>query len=232
MPIEIPCDENVHWRYLRLYLVFPDEQFQVDSFREALGPEWRPQEWRVIEGDRPACFSWVELVDLSERSVTPEENPTDQEQQVGSSPRWLIQFDTLRRSPTIEESKEDVSGHQTVFDAIAESAGTDTLPYSASVDLYFSSQRWRLRAPLFEQPQSLEAVSSELGRVEVSGVSMRFHGQKPGLHQASLGISPDDSQYFVGTLFTSAPTPLGGLFTTSLSKAEEYARLFIAEILR
>ena len=230
MPIEIPCDENTHWRYLRLYLVLPDDGFQAGSFREALGPEWRSQEWRVTEGDNPAYFSWVELVDLAEKNVTPEEDPTDPEQEAGPPPRWIIQFDTIRRPPSVEESKEDVSGHQTVFDAIAASAGTDTLPYSAVVDLYFSSHGWRLRAPLFERPQSLEAVSAELGRVEVSGVSMRFHGQRPGLHEASLQVSPDDSQYFVRTSFTVAPTPLGDLFGSSLSKVEDYARLFVEEI--
>lgn len=230
MPLEIPCDETVHWRYLRLYLVFPDDRFHASSFREALGPEWRPQEWRVTEGDNPAYFSWVELVDLSKKNVTSEKDATDQEQQADSPPRWLVQFDTLRRPPSVEKSKEDVSGHQTVFDAITDSAGTDTLFYSASVDLYFSSQQWRLRAPLFKRPQSLEAVDTELGRVEVSGVSMRFHGQNPGLHQARLEISPDSSQYFVGILFAAAPTPLGGLFTESLSRAEKYARLFVAEI--
>ena len=230
MPIEIPCDENTHWRYLRLYLVFSDDGFQDGSFREALGPEWRPQEWRVTEDDTPACFSWVELVDLQEKNVTLQEGPVYPDQEADPPPRWLIQFDTLRRSPSVEESKEDISGHQTVFAAIAASAGTDTLPYSATVDLYFASQRWRLRAPLFERPHSLEAVHTELGRVEVSGVSMRFHGSRPGLHHARLEVSPDDSQYFVGTLFTAEPIPLGDLFRSSLSKAEDYARLFVEEI--
>ena len=213
----IPCGENDHWRFIGLYVFWPRDDFNADSFKERLGIQ-EGDRWIAQATEDPQCHTHGRLI------APPKPEGVDEEEEVRA---WVIDLDTYRN--TTKHEGAPLVTMETMLSAMAGAATAEECFVGATVDVGFPAERAEWRPSLLAQPPKFEDLKEDLGRIVLSGLTLRFEDSQQGLVEAALDISSSGKTYSTNLRFSQIvkTSELDQLYPTILSKAERFASLFI-----
>ena len=212
----VPCGESEHWKQIWLSVFWNRDAFDRDKFVSETNPrkdaDWT---WTLQEAQDPQCHTHADLTLVSDEADDSEDNPA-----------WVFSMGTYR-GPVDEEEGPATGTLQDFTHAMAQAATEETCFVVVRVDLVFAKEEADWRMGLLAEPPEFSDLKEELGRIRMSGITLRFEESPQGLNTAELEVRGDVYQadlQFVDVLPTLA---LNDLHTKVLNKAERFASLFI-----
>ncbi len=208
----VPDAEKLHWRSVSISIKVPRGHLDLDSLARSVNPLTG---FLVESSDS--------LTGQTYASVYPIENLFDVDEHT-------VQVDSYRWGD--ENSREQLqrledSGFYSVLQSCIRDV--DELQVISATDLYYPATQAAWRMKMLADTPSMEEFRSEIGKISLSGVKLRFSDSPHGLLETFLEISPDEGEYRCSlTVFNRiAPDQLPSLHRTVLSQAEEFAQLFV-----
>lgn len=215
----IPCGEKEHWRFISLWLFWPEEEFDAEGFAKGIGVADVDEEWVVQAAKEPSCHTHGRLRHITDETANEEEGEV--------SAAWVCELDTVRAAaqyeglPTIEL--------RPFLDTMAAAATAEECFVAATVHLSFGASAARWRPALLADPPELSDLKEDLGRIVLSGLTLRFEESAHGLVEAHLEASPSEDEYRTELQYSEVVPPerLQDLYRIVLDKAERFASLFV-----
>lgn len=208
----VPDAEKLHWRSVSISIKVPRGHLDLDSLARSVDPLTG---FLVESSDS--------LTGQTYASVYPLEDEFDFD-------AHTVQVDSFRSGD--QDSREqlqhlDDSGFYSVLQSCIRDV--DELQVISMTDLYYPAAQAAWRMKMLADTSSLQEFRSEIGKISLSGVKLRFSNSPHGLLEAFLEISPDEGEYLCSlTVFNRiTPDQLTGLHRTVLNQAEEFAELFV-----
>lgn len=228
--VKLPSQPDLHWRYLQILLAFRAGEIDVDRFRESLPSAPGEGSWIAAEGPDSQGHTHVRLsrADVPSTEAPPGETP-ETAQPSARRPEWLLELNAYRRAPVHGLPSEHLVPHELVFESLDAASHVDEFIAICSAALIFSADAATWRPSLLAEPQELTDIGAELGAITLAGLTLRFKGAVPGLLEARLEVSPDESEYLTDLRFSYllSRSALPDAYSVVLTKAERYATLFI-----
>jgi hypothetical protein len=223
--VKIPCDAGQHWRFIELLLLFEPSDFSEPLFRSAL-PNGQHRSWLLHEGNGSECHSHARLYPLEHDKAR---DTHARSGDASGQPGYVIEVETYRSGEPHDETGKSVVTHSRFFEAVSTATGTQQLFVVARVALDFSASHAKWQASLLANPPEIAGLPSELGRIGLAGVTLRFRDSTAGLLQARLEADPSGSAYTVDLRFSSlaGQGELADLYELIMQKAERFGSLFI-----
>lgn len=207
-----PDAENLHWRSVSIAIKVPRGHLDLDSLARSVDP-----------------FTGF-LVESSD-SLTGQTHafvyPVDDEFDFDDH---TVQMDSYRfgdeDSGTQLQRLDDTGFYSILRSCIRD---IDVLQVISTTDLYYPAAQVAWRMKMLADTPRLEEFQSEIGKISLSGVKLRFSDSPYGLLESFLEISPDEGEYrcSLTVLNHIAHDELPSLHRIVLSQAEEFAQLFV-----
>jgi len=209
----VPCRADNHWRKLWLGIVVDPAVLSVSEIRA-----------RLRFGDAESSFG------LADAGCSGSGELLTAPAALGE--RQLISLSTTRDSAEQQASgtKNNVPtfSHDEVLAALEASMLTSQILVAASVEMSFSRGEASWRIPLLANPLSLTETQSSLGRVELSGLKLRFTESPVGLIQATFGSEAEQALNIELVFGVSlARESISRAYELVLEQAESWAAIFI-----
>ncbi|MCA1789687.1 MAG: hypothetical protein LC667_07470 [Thioalkalivibrio sp.] len=209
--------EELHWRFVSISIRVPRSHLDPGVLRGTLdldGSGTRLEASDALTSQTHAYFY-----------PAPPREPGDADEG-----EHVIQIDTYRFENEDSEEQLRRISDSGFFDVLRTGIqGLDQLEIISVADLHFpaSTVAWRMK--MLASPPTMEEFQSEIGKISLSGVKLRFSDSPHGLLESSLEISPDEDEYrcSLTVLTCISPDRLGSVHTTVLNRAEEFAQLFV-----
>lgn len=208
----IPDAEKLHWRSVSISIKVPRGHLDLDSLSRSMDP----LRGFVVESNHSLTAQTYAFVHSLADSFNLDEH--------------TVQVDSYRLGD--EDSQEQLQRlDDTGFYSILASCiqGVDELQVISTTDLYYPAAQAAWRMKMLADTPRLEGSQSEIGKISLSGVKLRFSDSPHGLLESFLEISPDEGEYRCSLTVLNSTTPdeLPSLHRTVLSQAEEFAQLFV-----
>lgn len=206
----VPDAEKLHWRSVTISIQVPRGHLDLDLLARSVGP--LTSGFLVEASDS--------LTGQTYASVYPLEEEWDFDEHT-------IHIDSYRGDEPDQEQFRRLKGFFTLLYRCIRDV--DQLRIVSVTDLYYPAARTMWRMKMLADTPSLEEFRSEIGKISLSGVKLRFSDSPHGLLESSLEISPDEGEYRCSLTVLNQITPdqLPSLYRIVLSQAEEFAQLFI-----
>lgn len=207
-----PDAEKLHWRSVSISIKVPRGHLDLDSLARSVDPLTG---FLVESNDSLTGQTYASVYPLEDEPDVDEHN---------------VQVDSYRWGD--EDSQQqlqrlDDSGFYGILRSCIRDV--DELQVLCVTDLYYPAAQaaWRMR--MLADTPTLEEFRSEIGKISLSGVKLRFSDSPHGLLESFLEVSPDEAEYrcSLTVFYRVAPDQLPGLHRTVLSQAEEFAQLFV-----
>jgi hypothetical protein len=222
--VDIPCEASLYWRRVRLSFQLKQGFYDLDAFWSSLGAEEGETAWILGEPDG-VVHSHASLVSREEAGF----GEGDQEELF---PAFLVEIASYRFPLDEHEHAEEPITHQQFFDALRSVVvGEDHVHGVSTVDLFFPAQDVRWRMKLLSDPPEFEEIQSELGRISLGGLTLRFSRSSVGLFEANLAVSPTEHEYLCSLTFLQhfQLDTLEATYSTVLKQAEEFSSAFVIQ---
>ena len=209
----VPGEEKLSWRSVSIAIKVPQDHLDLDSLTRSVGP---------LTASIP-----IESDDVLTGQSYAFVYPLDADQEGGEH---TIQVDTYRSGD--EDSEEQLQRlYDSGFFSVLESCIRDLhqLQVISTTDLYYPAAHTTWRMKMLADTPRLDEFQSEIGKISLSGVKLRFSGSPHGLLESFLEISPDEDEYRCSLTVLNLITPdqLTALHRIVLNQAEEFAQLFV-----
>jgi hypothetical protein len=212
----VPDEEKLHWRLVSTTIKLLTDHFDLYRLNQRLGAATTgPLVQVVLSSASQTSYSRAFI-----SPIRPEEGRH----------AYIFQIDTYRlEGPEEEQPPRELSETQ-FFDALLGSIhDVDQLQIISVADLYYPAAQADWRMKLLADPPRLEELQSGIGKISLSGVTLRFSDSPHGLLESFLAISPDEDEYRCSLSIINhiRPDELPTVQRTVLNQAEELARLFV-----
>ncbi|HEX6040868.1 hypothetical protein [Longimicrobium sp.] len=208
----VPDATKLHWRSVSIAIKVPRGHLDVASLVEVMDPS--------------AGFL-VESSDALTGQTYAFVGPVDDELDFDEH---TVQVDSYRFGE--EDSQEQLkriedSGFYDVLQRCIRDV--HELQVISTTDLHYPAGQAAWRMKMLADTPHLEEFRSEIGKISLSGIKLRFTDSPHGLLESFLEISPDEDEYRCSLTVLNYITPdeLPSLHATVLNQAEEFAQLFV-----
>lgn len=218
--LRIPCDSGLHWRFIELLIPLEEGELALATLTDLTNASI--PRWLLAEPDGEVeCHSHARVLDW--RAPADADDPEGQR-----APVQLVEIETYRYGVVPDDRKGYSVSHARFFSALRDSTSVDELFVVANVRLSFSAQTSTWQAALLASPPDIAELPGDLGKISLSGLSLRFRDSRLGLLDARLESGPEND-YSVEVRFSvSIPTDeIARLYQTILQRAEQLASLFV-----
>lgn len=220
----IPDEGRLHWSRVRLSFQLQHSHYDLAAFRATLGAQEEEDSWILGEvGGK--IHSHASLLSRDDIGL-----PSDAQEEM--FPAYLIDIVSYRIPPDEQEDIGTLISHDEFFRALnAAVTGEDHVHAVSSVDLLFQASVTRWRMKLLSDPPKFDEVQSELGRISLGGLTLRFDNSSVGLFEANLAISPSQHEYLCTLTFLQHfhLSSLDTTYSAVLAQAEEFSSAFLIE---
>jgi hypothetical protein len=217
----VPDEEKLHWRLVSITIRIPQDSLDLDRLsRDLRCTTTGPMVALLESSDAQTSHSRAFI-----STATPRE--ADEHGRV----EHIVQIDTYRFRGADDEQRSGWVSESQFYATLRESihAGVDQLQIISVADLYYPAAQVVWRMKMLADPPKLEEFQSEIGRISLSGVKLRFSDSPYGIRESFLEISPTEDEYRCSITFLnhSSPEHLFSVRRTVLTQAEEFAQLFV-----
>lgn len=219
----IPCQSEYHWRRVRLYFQFPNQDFDISRFYEGLGTSERETNW-VLGETGTDCHSHAQMTSIPATKVDHAAEPSKEE-------LWTaILVDTFR-TPLAEHGHAPVvTTHSRLLEAIILAVPSKSaLHPTATIDLYYNADSAKWKVGFMADPPEFGELGSDIGRISLAGVTFRFSDSEASLFDVVLDVSPSGKEFrcrvFFGMHIEIAS--IEQIYVDAIKQAENFASYFV-----
>lgn len=208
----VPDAEKLHWRSVSISIKVPRGHLDLDSLAQSVAPLTG---FVLGSGDAFTGQTYA--------YVYPLETDFDFDEHT-------VQVDSYRGADEVIEEQLQRLDHDGFYSVLQSCIrDIDELQVISTTDLYYPAAQAAWRMKMLADTPGLEEFRSEIGKISLSGVKLRFSDSPHGLLETFLETSPDEDEYRCSLTVFNLITPdqLTGLHGMVLSQAEEFAQLFV-----
>jgi hypothetical protein len=217
----VPDEEKLHWRLVSITIRIPHDSLDLDRLGTALR--------YTTTGPMVALLNSSDAHTSHSRAFISTATPREADEH--GRVEHIVQIDTYRFGGAGGEQGTGWLSESHFFTTLQESIhdGVDDLQVISVADLYYPAAQVGWRMKMLAYPPKLEEFHSEIGRISLSGVKLRFSDSPYGLLESFLDISPAEDEYrcSLTVLNHVSPEHLSDVRRTVLTQAEEFAQLFV-----
>lgn len=212
-------EEKLHWRFVSITIKVSHEHLDLDLLNRALGSDTRSPIVRMLQStDAGTSYSHAFIFPAATRDGGDGFNET------------IIEIDTYRFGNTEGDHPARALPDTEFFNSLRNSIhGVEQLSIISATDLSYPATEASWRMSMLADPPKLDEFESEIGKIALSGVKLRFTDSPHGLLESSLEISPAEDEYrcSLTLLHQLRAEDLAQIREIVIRQAEEFAQLFV-----